>query len=784
MSVLPSKKPPSKDDVYFAAETDPVKLGEGIWERKMQYERYVRDTKLFALYCKMHWAYFGKENGVSFDDTEVGRDGPEGELHVLKINHLRSIVTAWDSVLGNQRTAVQPVPVGDDYEGEMQVKRGRAVLDHYIRSTSPARLEVVERDVREFACIYGAGWGLQLWNEHLGPVAVPGMPGEPHDDPSLARPGIPAQRTGDLQAWALTPLDCAFDPWRKDSNSPWNCCRIWVSKHALATRWPDRADEILTMTPQPGNEFLDFNLFSEGTAPPGRYPLDELPLYVFFHDPMEAAGMENGKQAFLLSKDIVLEYGELMYRGRDGNRRRPLRRLAPADVLRSPIGYTPAWGLLAAQEAIDSLSSIALTNSRTFGLGTMLAPKGGDIEPEQVSTGLLLVEYTPGLPEPKMLKTEPTPAEVYSSRREYVSEMGITLGVNGVTRGDPAAMVDKSGSALALIDAKAVQQSSKFAGNCVFFKEEFYLDTICICQVYMTAERQFEVMGEAVATLTEAFSGKNIDRITKVKIESVNPLSQTISGRMQIADTIAEKWADKIQPGDYFRVLETGNTDFLTRDASQRERNMDRENELLSQGIGPAPAQTPKLGWDGQPIMGFNGQPVMEGGPVPGKRYVKALITDPHGPHIIRHLTVLDNPAVREGQTPQALAVLNATMAHIDEHVALAATLTLKRAGLRELLGYPPLQTAIMQAQAQQAQQLPPGQSTVNGVAMHVGPDGQGAPPPGGSPTSLVTQPQPAGGGQQPRMPSMPRNPETNRQAPGPSQQPGSGPPSAPPAPH
>jgi hypothetical protein len=751
------------DKVYFAAKEDPIELGEAIWERKMQYERYLRDTKLFALYCKMHWAYFGKENGVMFDDTEVGRDGPEGELHVLKINHLRSIVTSWDSILGNQRTAVQPVPLGDDYESEMQVKRGRALLDHFIRSTSPAALEVIEREVREFACVYGAGWGLQMWNHLIGPVAVPGL-----------EDGGEGHRTGDLQSWALTPLDVAFDPWRKNSKNPWVCARIWYPKHALAKRWPERADEILDMEPQPSNEFLDFNLFSEGSAPPGRYPLDELPLYVFFHDPNEA--VPNGKQVVLLSKDTVLEVGDLMYRGRDGNRRMPIHRLSPADVLRSPIGYTPAWGLLAPQEAIDSLSSIALTNSRTFGLGTLLAPKGGDMEPEQVSMGLVLCEYTQGMDKPSVLETPRTPPEVYASRREYIQEMGLALGVNGVVRGDPSATVDKSGSALALIDAKAVQQSSKFAGSCVFFREEFYLSTICIAQVFMSTERQFEVMGHDLTTLTKPFTGKQLDRITRIKVESVNPLSQTISGRMQIADTIAERWANKLEPGDYFRVLETGNTDFLTRLQAQRERNMDRENELLSDGIMEMPEAQPRLNALGQPIIGLDGKPLMQGGPQQGKRYIVAMITDDHAAHIRHHMAVLDNPAVREAQTPDALAVRDAVMAHIDKHVVLAGRLTTQRAGLMQLLGYQPLQAAMpppampgMPGQPGGQPGLPPGVQVGGAAAGH-----------GGSPEAAVEHPTPAGPGQQPRMPSMPVNPEMHRRAPGPSPSPGMGPTHAP----
>jgi hypothetical protein len=755
------------DKVYFAAEQDPVKLAAGIWERKLAYEKYLRDTRLYNLYCKMHWAYFGRENGSQFSDTEVGRDGSEGELHVLKINHLRNIVQSWEAVLGNQRTAVLPVPIGDDYESDMQVKRGRAMLDHYIRSSSPAALEVVERQVREFACVYGAGWGLQLWNNMLGPVSLPAMQDE--QGQQLGE----HLRTGDLQSWALTPLDVSFDPWRKDSNHPWITCRVWVQKHALCKRWPEREEEILGYSPAPSEEFLDFTLFSEGNAPPGRFPFDEVPLTIFFHDPDEL--LENGRQAFLLSKDVVLEVGDLMYRGRDGNRRRPVRRLAPADMLRSSLGYTPAWGLLAPQEAIDSLSSIALTNSRTFGLGTLLSPKGQDVEPEQVATGLMLVEYKPGLDKPEIMKFPGTPPEVYASRREWVAEMGLQLGISGVTRGDPSALADKSGSALAFIDAKAVQASSKFQGSCLFFKEEFYLDTICIVQQFMTTERQFEVMGNDLAALTEPFSGKHLDRITKVKIESVNPLSQTFGGRMQMADTLATRYGTAgFGVADYFRFMETGNFDALTKDKAQAERNIDRENELLAQGIGPPPPPQPARDALGRPIMGLDGQPLMKPGmKVPGKRYVVAMITDDHAAHIKKHKAVLDNPAIREASTPQAAAVLQAVMDHIDEHVMLAAQLTTKRAGLMQLLGYMPLQAAMPPPMMGPPTAHPPGVTVGGAAAGH-----------GGSPEAQAMQPRPAGPGHQPRMPELPKGPTGGRAAPGPSPNPGIGPaPGAPPAP-
>lgn len=744
---------PEQQKIYFAALEEPEEFAKAVFSRKLIYDHYMRDTGLFKLYSKMHWAYFGREVGSAFNTTIVGKDGPEGELHVLKVNHLRSIITGWDSILGGQRTALEPVPQDGDYESELQKKRAKALLNHYVAGSSPAKLEVIEQRVREYSCLYGASWGLQLWNHQLGPIAVPGI--EALD----GQPGMAQVRTGDLQAWALMPLNVAFDPWRKDADMPWYLCRVWYSKHAAVKRWPEFEEEILKSPPDnPNAEVLDFGLFTAGFSPIGRRSEDEVPLYFFCHDPNEC--IEDGKQAWLLNSQVVLEWDKLLYRGRDGNRRKPIERLAPADVPESAIGWTPAFDLLAPMEAADSLSTIEITNARTFGLGTMTSEKGAGVVAEQISTGLLLVEFNKGFSKPEPMKVPPTPDSVPATRKNLIAEMGMLLGVSGVNRGDASATVDKSGSALAFIDAKALQFSSKFQGNCVMWREGFYLTTITIAQVFMTLERQFEVMGQEVAALLPPFSGKQIDRITRIKVQTVNPLSQTISGRMQIAETIAERWAGSVSVGQWMRIWEDGNAEFLTRDASQAERNMDRENELLSMGIGPVP-QVPVLDpRTSMPVIGPDGQPVTQEAPVPGQRYVRALITDDHEMHVLRHRAVLDNPAVREISTPEAQAIVKATLEHIDEHEKLAALLTVKRPGLMQLTRQKPLLAALPPPA------LPEGVQ-VGGAAADQ--RGEPAKKTEGTPEAKVEQPTPAGAGQLPRQPSLPTNPSTGRKAPGPA---------------
>lgn len=728
------------EETYFANLPDTL-IGDAIWERKRDYEKFLKQSGLFALYRKMHWRYYGHDVDSQFTTHGIGADGKQGELHVLRMNHLRSIVTSWLNMVRSQRPAVTPVAINDDYESELEVKRGKALLDHQ-RGPSGACIEARETEAREFAGLYGAGFLLQLWNEKLGEVEMPtaqqaGMELEPGED--LEEP----ERAGDLEAWALSPIDTFFDPRRKDTKFPWILCRIWKQRHDLIARFPAFREQILqmkTQTEADGTDGIDFSFAIMKTADSSEKNLkDELPLYVLLHQRTEA--VPDGKQVFLLDAKTILRSGPLGYK------KPPIRRLAPANIDRTPFGYSPAWDQLAPQEAHDSLSTIALTNARTFGLGVMTSPKGSDVELEQISDGLVLLPYTPGMDAPKPVVMPTTPDQVFAFREQLIGEQGTILGINSVIRGDPEASL-KSGSALALVQAQGVQFSNDFQENDVRFIEEHSLDTIEICQLFMDDERKFEIVGTHVASLTLPFSGKDLKRITRVRVQVVNPLSKTLAGKVQMADTLAERFGQALTPGDYFQVLESGNGDHLTKRLQQKAAMIERENELLAQGFGPIPT-----------IPGPDGKPIPQRAP-PGPNgeeptYVVVLITDDHRAHVKKHLEVLDNPAIRGSTNPLAMKVVKATLDHVDEHEKMLAQLTVLRPGLLELTEQAPLQAA-----------LPPPPAPEQPGA----PGGKPAPKPPQSQPGATLQPKPAGADHQPRMPSMPNNPSTGHpnEAPGP----------------
>ena len=757
----------NQDKLYFANRTGKA-LGEALLEKKRTYERFVEQAGLVRVWRKMHWRFYGAHPETGHSDQEVGRDGEEGELHLLLMNHLRADVTIWLNLAFSQRTEMEPEAAADDYEAELEVKRAKAALEHF---TQQADIEKKEREAGEYAGIYGMSFIMRWWNRNRGEVALPPEelepvetdvdamepPGDELAEQQAAQPPGQPIREGAMEAFALTPMDVFSDPFRRSGCESWYICRVFRNRHDMMAEYPALAEKIRDFAAEDENDTRNItqrvDLLGVARAGEGKSgQRDEVPVYYFFHP--DSPAVPGGRCVVFLDPDIVLEDFQLdkVYQSP------PVKRLACAEIHRTPFGYSPAWGLLAPQEAQASLSSIALSNARTFGLGVVIAPKGSDIDDQDLGQGLRLVEYTPGLDAPKALQLPQTPQEVFAFRGALIAEMGQLVGVNSVVRGDPEASL-KSGSALALVQAQAVQYSSDFQANIVVWKERHHFDTISIAQMNLRAELEPKIAGNYQAALLKAFTGSDFKKIRKVRIREVNPMSKTLAGRVQIADTLVERFPNVLTPGDYFRVLETGSIEYLTRGQTQRRAALDRENELLASGIGP-----PKMG----PVINPDGTPAVEMGPmgptpamapqiVKGQRYVRALITDDHRAHVLKHLEVLDNPAVRESSSPEAQAVLNAVLDHVEEHEQLAIAATQTRLALLELTNQPPLQSALP----------PPPPAASDGAPPKKGPAGGGGEASGGGgeggSAAAPMQPAPPGANQQPRQPQMPINPSTGQ---------------------
>lgn len=725
------------EQMYFAV-LEGEALAQALGKKIDAFQEFVRESGFFALWAKSYQTHYGMGRD-GYTSHEVRRKGKRGEYVSLVLNHFRNLVTHYLTLATAQRMAMEPLAANTDWRSEMQVRVARGVLDFYMR----AHLEQSLLDAIEYAAVLGEGWVGQTWNYMLGEPTLPGMEGE-----GIERVDAVPMRTGDLESRPYMPADVIRDCCAKSGDLSWMITRHYLSKWDLVAQFPELAEKILAVRAGPRETDVSLeNLYLQNSASRER-DADLIAVYEFWHK--RTAAVPEGRHAMFLSDEVLLYAEDLVYPDI------PVRRCVPANIIGTPFGYSPAWDLLAPQEAVNALESIALTNQRAHGVGIILAPKGSEVEPQHITTGLALVKYTPGLPKPELANFLATPSEVFSNSDRHVRHMETIIGVNSVVRGDPQASL-KSGSALALVQAQAVQFASQFQGNIVRFQEKVGQDTITIFQVFATEPIRFEITGEDGVADVKEYSGEDVAMVRRVKVDAGNPLAKTLAGRVQVAENLVTLGLVK-DPAQYIRVLETGNLEPMTAAESRQRAHVKEENERLARasflldGFGRPMPEIDEA--TGRPMLDGRGraQPALDREQLP-----LALATDNHKLHVQEHLALLASTRARRNP-----ALRRAVMAHIREHHDAYWQATLENPGILELAGLEPMQAALAWAQAQVA----PLGAGMPGEGQPPGGTGDEEPTPGpSSAPGAAAQPkqgpsmpgmEPPDGVELPRMPNLP----------------------------
>lgn len=666
-----------KSPTYFAT-LDGTDLAAALCERVDRYQKHCLRTGFFALWLKSYQMYYGMGVG-GFTSHEVRRHGPSDEYVKLSINHFRNLITHFLTLATAQRTALEPVAMTDDYQSEQETRTARGVLEFWMRR----HLEQSMKDAEEFSVVLGRGYVQQWWD------ADAGEPVFPKDDAG----GV--FTTGLLQSYAFPPMDVAVDPTCRSFDVPWYITRRWVSRYDLLAAFPEESvrDAILAASRSKLERELDFEAgaFRNYTADESDAG-DQVALYEFWHK--KTPGCPEGRHAVFLSADVLLYAEPLPYEDV------PIRGISPARIIGTCFGYTNAWDLLAPQEALDTLRSIELTNQAAHGLGLVAVPKGSDLSPVEIGKGLNMIEYMPQLGKPEVINFTATPSEVISNQQRTVQEMETISGINSVVRGQPEASL-KSGSALALVQAQAVQFSSLFQNEDVRFKERCGDDCLGIFQRFATDPIRMEVEGMDGYLFANEVKGQDLRLVRRVKVDVGNPLMRTIAGRVQLADTLIERGMVK-DPMQYLRVIETGRLEPLTEHESRERANIKAENEMLSRATFKKDPATGEYALVPQVDKATGMQTGKMEQVLDDSTLPVALITDNPMLHAQGHLVVLANPFARRNA-----AVVRAVLAHLESHENQHAFATINRPGLLEMLGLPPQQAALAKAQAMLAAQMP-----------------------------------------------------------------------------
>ncbi len=668
-------EPYDPSDKYWAAAPD-EEIGGKLVAKVKDYGLAELVSKVHGNYAKAYQYYFGLDAAGIHATSGILRGGEAGELALTRVNHSRALVNTLLNLIVAPQLVWEPKATNVDYDSIRECELAAAVLEYYWKDKTVARFAT--RALEE-ALVFTEGFLLLEWDKSGGQDYSPDAEGS----------GI--LRTGDARFTNISTWDVIRDPNKASwDDLDWVIVRLHRNKHSLCAEFPDLATEILNAEDSTQARLHNKSMMSKDS--------DDVCAYWFFHKPTPA--IPEGRQVYFLPNQTVLLAGGLQ------TEKFPLIRFAAGELTGTPFGYCSYLEILGIQELVDSLHSSIATNQTTFATQCIAVEQGSEIPVDQIGGGMRVIYYQPGGKKPEPLQLTASPPEAFTHLDGLKKDMELVYGVNSVVRGEPQSG-EMSGSALALLQSQAIQQSSTIAASWKTGVEAIGTCLLELLSGNLEADVKVAIVGKSQAFLVNetTYSGKSLKKIKKVTVEIGNPLSQTAAGRSEMAKELMNYGFLKT-PEQYIQVLSTGRLDPLTKSLNNELLLIASENEQLISGQVPP-----------------------------------ALVLDDHMLHAREHRSVLASPQSRRNP-----AVVKAVLAHIDEHE-------------RQYYSAPP-QTLILVGQ----QPPPPmGMPGMPGMPPPGGPPppGAGGPPPDAPPDA---PPGPQPGGVPPNQPRLPTNPMSQQE--------------------
>lgn len=669
---------------YWASLTDTAFLDQA-HKRIEEYYDDLRNTGLYYVWEKSYRAYYGSRlsgsrfSGQLFDSSELSRSGKEGEITNLKTNHYRNLLQHTLQLTTSQRPALSCQATNSDYKSQAQTILGKGIVDYYMREK---KVKKYVHQAVETGLVFSEGWVHMPWNATEGEI---------YDH--QPETGAPIYE-GDLEFSCLSPLDIPREiDLTQDDDHDWLFVRTRINKFDLAAKYPEKASEILENVNSDQNKYEQYDSFNlqirRGDSPDS----DRAVMWTMYHRKTES--MPEGRMTMFTGNTVLFD-GPIPYR------QIPLYRFAPENLMETPYGYSPAFDLLGPQEALDILTSAVMTNNAASAVQNFWTERGDTVTVNDLGGGL---KHLQSATKPESVQLTQSAPETYEFRQQLIGEMETLSGISATVRGNPEASL-KSGASLALVVSQSVQFASLIEESLNSLVEDVGTSIINHLRDFGNTPRVANIIGESNRPYHKEFTGDDLSAINRVVIEAASPMSKTVAGRLQIADSLMEKGMIET-PKQYITVLTTGQIDPLYEGIQHELLNVRSENEDIREG-----------------------------------RPVVAVITDHHADHIREHKTLLADPEAR--RNPQ---FVQSVLAHIQEH-------------LNQWRGADP---AILMITGQQPPPPPPMMGPPMGPPPPQGPNGpqNGPPPPqGGSPAPVMEPGNPLEGQMpnQPNMPNMPKN--------------------------
>lgn len=578
--------------MYFAKKKGEELLSE-LQTRVDQYYNYLNSSRRIELAKTAINEYY-----VAKKDSQQVRKDRQGRLRI-NVSELQNSVQYMMSLLANQPSTFAPVAENGDSKSQNQVKIAKSIIDYYMDDGMTQDFN----DALEMAIVTTECHGVLGWDKMAGEeYAV-------EDDKRVYQGDV----VFSLHDLTDTIRDVAK---RKKKDDDWFIIRHQMNKYELAARYPKHKDKIEELKTTNDNT-RELNHDSQAV----QFESDMVYYYEFRHK--KNIVLPGGRRAVFI-EDQLLDEGDLPYD------QMLVYKMSPKKEMMSNFSWTNVYDLVAFQQSVTKLYSVMLTNLSAFGYQSIVSTHGANVSVSELGKGLRHFKINPG-EEIKALDLTKVPQEVFTAIDRFEKKTEILSGMNSVVKGQPEASL-KSGAALALVASQAVAFLNSLDESFNSFQENVASGIVEILKIYANTPRLVSIAGvDNSYLIQQEFTKDKIAGIRRVRVERVNPLSKTISGRVNLAEMLLQQ--QQISPQQYINVINTGQVDELLSSKSSEVILIKSENEALRVGK-PAPV----------------------------------LFTDNHPTHIAEHLTLLNDPVLR--QDPE---LVKSVLDHVQEHKKMEA---------------------------------------------------------------------------------------------------------------
>ncbi len=682
-----SKVPGKKTDKYWAEQQDLEIFHSKLSGLNEDWYEFLEESGIGYVAQRSYRAYYGSHLNSSQDGALFGgaggggieRGGKKGEIAKTKVNHFRNVILHAIQLATSTQPAFKSVAVNNDYKSQAQALLSDNIWEYYYKEYALNKLRI---DTLETAYIAGEGFAFAPWNDSAG-------------QPVMADQAGSEIFSGDLEYHgSLSTFDVARDVESREAhiqNHSWVIVRFRVNKWDLVAAYPDSKDYILGSTNV--EDTYNSNLSGEWLrASNDEADTDQIEVFTFLHK--KSPALEQGRATVFVRGGILddtpFDYDKY-----------PLYRVAAANVKDSCVGYSPSFDLIAVQHGLDITTTAVMTNNANNAVQKIWTKKNDPLTVEEIESDMVHMQSDE---KPEGINLTASAKETYNLRTELKGEIETLSGINATVRGQPPTSL-KSGAALALVVSQAVEFGSMMEASLTEFMEELATDTIINLQKHSESPRLIEIMGKGNRPFAKEFVGQDISLIRRVIAQTVNPLSKTIAGRLELAKELSERGIIK-DPGDYVEVLMTGRVDGITQGTAHEQLSITEENEALQAG-----------------------------------EEVQVIIFENHPLHIREHTSLLYSPNAK-GDPELVTRVLGHIQQHLDNWRKMDPAML-------AVLGIPPM------PMGQGPGMTPPQQNKGGPPPPPPGPMMAPEPPPESMPVG-----PPPGMVDGPNMPSMPNMPE------------------------